>query len=218
MNTNLKVLKKLGFTHFFSEQYDSSDQDEIDILSENQTPLNIDLLNQLQSDFGYSLNKYEEITNAVLMNNYKLVAFDRRKDIKELFPSDRKTALRDEHMFLIAANFIHKNPKKKIIFFNGSFHSGPNGNSKGPSFYELMLRYLDKESTLNIKIDYYNNSVVSAQRFELSSMSNDIINLKCKSRTFLFSSPKSNDFDFYGFKDNQKAFPEFAKPSDSRVI
>ncbi len=207
----LPTLKLNGYEIFFLEFFDSADQPLIDqyVLRHDQE---YNLLYSLFYDFGYNLEKYAIITNNLIKNNLNFLGIDRRKDIKTVFPDNAKLALRDLHMFTTAFYFIQKNPDKKIVFFNGSSHSTYNKNPEGPSFYELFKEHFKNSKTLSFKFDYFSNKSLSRQRLKLHSLHKELIDFKCKSGFFILTDRAINsDFDYYIFKDKERAFPSLPK-------
>lgn len=201
----LPILKKQGFTVFFAEYIDSADQRVVDMMRPYETK-ELHHFDYLYENF-YDYYKYRLITQYVLENDFQLIAMDRRKDIRTLINDDRKLAFRDSHMFEVTLKFIQRNPESKIIFYNGSSHSFKNSNIHGPSLYEQFISFYGVQQVKNIKLDHYNGRTVSPERIRINQISSEIIDLKCRSGLYFYKPPVDSNFNFYGFKDNQKAFP-----------
>ncbi len=203
---SLPLLKNKGFDVFFAEYIDSSDQYIIDKnFYEQGDPL--PKIGYLFSDWGYDFSKYEKITSYVRLNDFRLVAMDRRRDLQVTLQQNERMAIRDFHMFNLAVDFIDLNPNTKIIFYNGSLHSHINTGLPKPSFYAWFKEYYPDKTTLNVKFDntgFYDFSPQKKKIFELNSGN---IDLGCESKSFFFKDPDTDEFNYYGFKDNSLIYP-----------
>lgn len=203
--TTLPILKNKGFEYFFAEYFASIDQPIIDKYFYKEGFLSKIFL--LFSDWGWNPLKYEMITSLVQENEFSLIALDRRRDLRINMDPDEKMARRDFHMFKIAVEFIDQNPDAKIIFYNGSSHSHINTGLPTPSFYAAFKEYYPDLKTINIKIDDAGYYSFSPQKKKINFLNSGVINLGCKSGTFFFNDPDTDEFNFYGYQDNSPIYP-----------
>lgn len=119
---NLATLKKMGFTHFAMEMWNSSSQNILDAFSDAKISPE-EFKTELVKNWNYLPDVYFQLMSELRKQRFIVVGLDRRDTLAPNTLQDpEQFNLRDEHMADILAQNLADDPKAKIIVYTGHLH------------------------------------------------------------------------------------------------